>query len=188
MIFLRVEGYMAFGRREFLAGLGGVAAWSAAASAQSIKRLGVLMNGIPTDAVGQTQLMTFVDGLRKLGWADGKNMQVEVRWSAGDVTRMEAYATDLLGLFRPDVLLVASTANLMALKRVTSTTPIVFTGVSDPVEQGLVPNLTHPGGNITGFAASEFSIAGKWADLLKQMVPSIEDVSVEVIKAAFDHW
>ena len=81
---------------------------------------------------------------------------------------MEAYATDLVGIFKPDVLLAVQTGNLVALQRVTNTTPIVFIGVADPVEQGLVPNLTKPGGNITGFANPEFSIAGKWADLLKQ--------------------
>ena len=96
-------------------------------------------------------------------------MQIEVRWSAGDPTRMEAYATDLVGLFKPDVVLTSTTGNLAALQRATRTIPIVFTGVSDPVEQGFVPNLTQPGSNITGFANPEFSVAGKWADLLKQM-------------------
>ena len=91
---------------------------------------------------------------------------------------MEAYATDLVGLFKPDVLLTVTTANLAALQRATRTIPIVFTNVADPVEQGFVPNLAHPGGNITGFANPEFSIAGKWADLLKQMAPSIARVAL----------
>src|SRR5262249_7061484 len=126
---------------------------------------------------GQSQVATFVQGLRKLGWIEGQNLQAEVRWTAADLTLIEAYATDLVGLFKPDVLLSYSTANLLALQRATKTIPIVFTNVADPVDQGLVPNLRQPGGQTTGFAFSEFSIAGKWADLLKQMVPSIARIA-----------
>ena len=166
-------------RREFVTLLGGAAAaWPMAARAQQPKRVGVLMSGAATEPQQQSYLATFVQGLRKLGWIDGQNLQTEVRWSAGDVNLMQAYATDLVGLFRPDVLLTATTANLAALQRATRTIPIVFTQVSNPVEQGFVPNLTHPGGNITGFAAIEFSTAGKWADLLKQMAPSIKRVAL----------
>src|SRR5262249_40057687 len=90
---------------------------------------------------------------------------------------LDAYATDLVELFKPDVLLSHSTTNLLALQRATKTIPIVFNNVADPVEQGLVPNLRQPGGQITGFASNEFSVAGKWADLLKQMVPSIARIA-----------
>jgi putative tryptophan/tyrosine transport system substrate-binding protein len=170
-------------RREFITLLGGGMAmssslWPRGARAQQQKRLGVLMNGVATDPEAQSHLATFVQGLRKLGWIDGQTLRTEVRWSAGEANRMETYATDLVGLFGPDVLLAVTTANLIALQQATSTIPIVFTQVRDPVEQGLVPNLTHPGGNVTGFANTEFSIAGKWADLLKQMVPSIARVAV----------
>jgi ABC-type uncharacterized transport system substrate-binding protein len=166
-------------RRPFITLLGGAAAaWPLAARAQQPKRVGVLMSGAATEPIGQSNLATFVQGLRKLGWIDGQNLQLEVRWSAGDLTRMEAYATDLVGLFKPDVLLINTTSNLVALQRATRTIPIVFTAVSDPVEQGFVPNLTRPGGNITGFANPEFSIAGKWADLLKQMLPSLTRVAL----------
>ena len=96
-----------------------------------------------------------------------------MNWSAGDLTRTEAYASDFVRLFKPDVLLSQSSANLAALQRATSTIPIVFLSVADPVEQGFVPNPAHPGGNITGFGNPEFSIAGKLADLIKQMAPSI---------------
>jgi len=119
-----------------------------------------------------------VQGLRKLGWIDGENVRIEVRWSGADRTLINAYASDLVGLFKPDVIFTVTSANLAALQRATRTTPIVFTGVSDPVAQGFVPNLTHPGGNITGFANPEFLIAGKWVDLLKQMVPSIAQVTL----------
>ena len=135
------------------------------------------MNGDASGPINQSNLATFIQGLRKLGWTDDQNLQIEVRWSAADPKFMEAYATDLVGMFKPDVLLTVTTGNLVALQRVTNTIPIVFIGVSDPVEQGLVPNLTKPGGNITGFANPEFSIAGKWVDLLKQMVPTIARVA-----------
>src|SRR6516165_8123151 len=118
----------------------------------------------------------FHAGDAKLGWIEAQNLETVERWSAGDLTRTEDYATDFVDLFKPDVLLSQSSANLAALQRATSTIPIVFLGVADPVEQGFVPNLTHPGGNITGFGNSEFSIAGKWADLIKQMAPSITRV------------
>ena len=161
-------------RRQFIALLGGAAAaWPVVARAQQSKRIAVLLGGVATATTGQANLKTFVQGLHKLGWVNGENLQIEARYSAGDKNLIEAYASDLVGLFRPDILVTATTANLAALQRVTSTIPIVFTSVSDPVAQGFVPNLTRPGGNITGFASPEFSIAGKWADLLKQMAPSI---------------
>jgi putative tryptophan/tyrosine transport system substrate-binding protein len=169
-------------RREFITLLGSAAtAWPLAARAQldgRVRRIGVLMLAAATAPEAQSNMATFVQGLRKLGWIDGQNLQLEVRWSAGDMNIAQAYATDLVGLFKPDVLLVSSTANLVALQRATGTIPIVFTGVSDPVEQGFVPNLNRPGGNITGFVRYEFSIAGKWADLLKQMVPSLARVAL----------
>jgi ABC-type uncharacterized transport system substrate-binding protein len=166
-------------RREFITLLGGVAAaWPVAAMAQAPKRVGVLMLGTSSEADGQSQLATFMQGLSKLGWVEGQNLQIEVRWTAGDVTLMQAYAADLVGLFKPDVLLAVSTSNLIALQRITKTSPIVFTLVTDPVAQGFVPNLTHPGGNITGFAHEGFSIGGKWADLLKQMEPSLARIAV----------
>jgi putative tryptophan/tyrosine transport system substrate-binding protein len=165
-------------RREFIAGLGSAAAWPLAAQAQQPKRVGVLMFGAANEPEQQAYLATFLQGLRKLGWTEGQNVQIEVRWSAGDVSRMEDYATDLVGLLKPDVLLAASTPNLIALQRATRTIPIVFTSVSDPVVHGFVPNLTHPGGNVTGFAHAGFSIAGKWADLLKQIAPRIGRVAL----------
>jgi putative tryptophan/tyrosine transport system substrate-binding protein len=165
-------------RREFIAGLGSAAAWPVSARGQEAKRLGILMNGVATDPEAQSRLTMFVQGLRKLGWIDGQTLRTVVRWSPNDVDSSKAYAVDLVELFQPDVLLAATTINLVALQRATRTTPIVFTQVRDPVAQGLASNLTHPGGNITGFANSDFSIAGKWADLLKQMVPGLRRVAV----------
>jgi putative ABC transport system substrate-binding protein len=166
-------------RRELIALLGGtVAGWPLAARAQAAKRVGVLMIGIADEPIAQLHMSSLVQGLRKLGWIEGQNLQMEARFSAGEPKLMEAYATDLVRLFKPDVFLAASTSNLIALQRATSTIPIVFTLVSDPVVQGFVPNLTRPGGNITGFAHAGFSIAGKWADLLKQMAPGITRVAL----------
>src|SRR5262245_22514465 len=165
-------------RREFVGLIGGAAAWPLAARAQQPKRVGVLMSRAASNPTSQSQLTIFMQGMRKLGWIEGQNLQIEVRWSAGDPSRIEAFATDLVGLFKPDVLLGSSTANLAALQRATSTIPIVFALVADPVVQGFVRNLAHPGGNITGFSGNEFSIAGKWADLIKQMAPSIRRVAL----------
>jgi ABC-type uncharacterized transport system substrate-binding protein len=164
-------------RRDFITLLGGAAvAWPLAARAQQQKRVGVLMSRAATEH-WQAQLAMFMQGIRKLGWIEGQNLQTEVRWSAADPSLTQAYATDLVGLFKPDVLLSQSSVNLAALQRATKTIPIVFMSVADPVDQGFVPNLTHPGGNITGFANPEFSIAGKWADLIKQMAPSITRIA-----------
>jgi putative tryptophan/tyrosine transport system substrate-binding protein len=115
--------------------------------------------------------------MRKLGWIEGQNLHTEVRWSAANPSLIQAYATDLVGLFKPDVLLSHSTVNLAALQQATRTIPIVFLSVADPVEQGFVPSLAHPGGNITGFSNPAFSIASKWTDLIKQMMPSITRVA-----------
>jgi putative ABC transport system substrate-binding protein len=164
------------GRREFIAGLGGAAAWPLAARAQERKRLGVLMSRTATEP-WQSQLTIFMQGMRKLGWIEGQNLETKVRWSAGDQSLSQTYATDFVDLFKPDVLLSQSSVNLEALQRATSTIPIVFLGVADPVEQGLVPNLARPGGNITGFSNPELSVVGKWVDLMKQMAPSITRVA-----------
>jgi ABC-type uncharacterized transport system substrate-binding protein len=166
-------------RREFITLLGGAtAAWPLTARAQGQKCVGMLMYGSSNESDGQSFVATFVQGMRKIGWVDGQNLRLEVRWSAGDPSLVQAYAHDLVDLLRPDVLLAASTANLIALRRATDTIPIVFLEVSDPVAGGFVPSLTRPGGNITGFANPEFSIANKWADLLKQMVPGLARVAI----------
>jgi putative ABC transport system substrate-binding protein len=154
-------------RRDLIALLGGASTWPLAARAQQSKRLGVLSGAAASIEGGQKYLTDFVQGLQKLGWIDGENIRIEVRWSSADPRLIEAYASDLVGLFKPDVLLSVNTANLAALQRATSSIPIVFIEVSDPVAQGFVPNLSRPGGNITGFANPEFSIGGKWVDLLK---------------------
>jgi putative ABC transport system substrate-binding protein len=165
-------------RREFIMLLGGGAVvWPLAARAQQMRRVGVLMNTAATDAIPVSYVAAFVQALARFGWIEGQNIRVDVRWNAADAALARIYAAQLIGL-QPDVILSASTLNLMILRQATNTVPIVFVQVSDPVAQGFVPNLTRPGGNLTGFSAFDFSIGGKWVDLLKQVAPELARVAV----------
>src|SRR5260370_10699239 len=161
-------------RREFITLLGGAAAaWPPAAGAQSgrVRLIGVLMNDVETDATSQAYLAAFVQGLRNLGWIEGQNLRIVYRWRGDSAELARAHAAELVAL-APDAILSVSTINLTALQRLSPTTPIVFVGVSDPVAQGFILNLAQRGGNITGFSAYEFTIGGKWLDLLKQIAPA----------------
>jgi putative ABC transport system substrate-binding protein len=168
-------------RREFIAGLGSaVAAWPIAARAQQggpMRRIGVLMDGTAVQARRQAELAAFVQGLRQLGWIDGQNLRIEVRWiGPPDLTLKRIYVAQLMGLM-PEVVLVASTPGLTVIREATSTLPVVFVRVSDPVAQGFVADLRQPGGNITGFSAYEFSIGGKFLGLLKEIAPALSRVA-----------
>ena len=165
-------------RREFIGLIGGAAvAWPVAARAQQTRTIGILMNGAAGEPVIQSNLDAFVAGLKALGWVDGRNLRVEYRWNGGNRERARTYAEELVKL-APDVILSASTTNLLALRRATSSIPVVFLQVSDPMAQGFVSSVTHPGGNITGFSAYEFSIGGKWIELLKEVAPKLNRVAV----------
>jgi putative tryptophan/tyrosine transport system substrate-binding protein len=167
-------------RREFIAGLGGAAALPLAARAQQpggVRRVGVLMNSVATDTEFQSYVAVFIRGLRQFGWVEGQNLRVDVRWNAGNAGLSQTYAAQLIGLM-PDVILVASTTNLTAIRQATSTVPVVFVSVSDPVAQGFVASVRQPGGNITGFSRYEFSIGGKWLGLLKEAAPGLVRVAV----------
>jgi ABC-type uncharacterized transport system substrate-binding protein len=167
-------------RREFISLLGGAAAWPLAARAEQlgrIRRLGVLMNGPEDDPVIKRYLAAFEQPLRALGWTEGLNIHIDRRWTAGDPQRTRLYAPELVAL-APDAILSLSSSNLRALQGETRSIPIVFALVSDPVAQGFVESLAHPGGNITGFSAYEFSIGGKWVDLLKQLSPGLAQVGL----------
>jgi putative ABC transport system substrate-binding protein len=149
-------------RREFITLLGGGAVlWPFAARAQTgqVRRIGVLMNGPATDATMQSYVAAFVQALRLLGWVEGQNIRIDLRWNAGDAALARIYAAQLIGLM-PDVILASSTTNLTIVQQATSTVPVVFVQVSDPVAQGFVANMTKPGGNLTGFSLYEFSIGG----------------------------
>jgi len=164
------------GRRQFITLLGGTAAaWPFAARAQQPerkRRIGVLMAFDERDARAKGWLSRFTQGLSELGWTEGRNLQMEVRW-ADSVDRMRMFAKELVEL-RPDVILSFGTPVTAALQRETRTIPIVFAIVSDPVGEGFVKSLSHPGGNITGFHNSEASIGGKWLELLQQMAPGLK--------------
>ena len=167
-------------RREFITLLGGAAAaWPLAARAQSgqQRRVGVLMNGVATDTELQSHVAAFMQELRQLGWVEGQNLRVDIRWPPGDVALAQTYAAQLIGLM-PDVILAVTTLNLEVVRQATSTVPVVFLRVSDPVAQGFVASLPKPGGNLTGFSGTEFSVGGKWLDLLYEIVPGLARVAV----------
>jgi putative tryptophan/tyrosine transport system substrate-binding protein len=151
-------------RREFIAGLGGALAWPLAARAQQgerVRRIGVLMGFDENDPEGKTRLSAFTLGLAELGWIDGRNVRIDVRWAAANVDRMRTVAKELVDL-QPDVIVANAPEPIAVLKWETRTIPIVFVGVSDPVGAGFVASLPRPGGNITGFINFEGSMAGKW--------------------------
>jgi putative ABC transport system substrate-binding protein len=168
-------------RREFITLLGGAAAACPLAArgqqGEPIRRIGVLMGGPATNAITQAYAAAFAQALRQLGWIEGQNLRMDIRWNAGDAALAQTYAAQLLGI-QPEAILAATTANLEAVRQATTNVPVVFTQVSDPVAQGFVASMTRPGGNLTGFSAYEFSTGGKWLDLLKEIAPGLAHVAV----------
>jgi putative ABC transport system substrate-binding protein len=161
-------------RRAFIAGLGSAAAWSVVARAQQSQKtrlVGVLMGfADSSDPDGQARLAAFRQALAALGWREGDNLRIEVRWGAGDVNRSTSAAKELVGT-RPDVILSHATLATDAVHRATSSIPIVFVAVPDPIGSGFVESLPHPGGNMTGFLNFEATVAEKWLELLKEIAP-----------------
>lgn len=169
-------------RREFIRMLGGVAAVACSLTARAqqtdrVQRVGVLMNVTSDDPEGQTRLAAFRQALQQSGWNDGGNMRIDIRWGANDVELDRKYASELVAL-GPDAILAVGTLSTSAIQRVARTVPIIFVNVSDPVGVGIVDNLSRPGGNTTGFMLFEYSLSGKWLELLKQVVPSVKRVLV----------
>jgi putative ABC transport system substrate-binding protein len=168
-------------RREFLAAVGsGAAAWPFAARAQQrgrMRRIGVLMPGDENDAVWKPRLSAFTRALADSGWTDGPNVRLDLRWYGDDSNRIRALAQELVGL-QPDIILTGGTPATAALQRETSTIPIVFAGVADPVATGIVARLDHPGGNITGFASYEATLGGKWLELLSEIAPGLQRAAI----------
>ena len=142
-----------------------------------MRRIGVLMNRAADDPEGQAAVAAFQQALQQLGWSDGRNVRIDIRWGANDVDRDRKYAAELVAL-APDVILASGTLSVAALQRVTRTLPIVFVGVSDPVGAGFVDSLARPGGNVTGFMIFEYSLSGKWLELLKQIAPGVTRAAV----------
>jgi ABC-type uncharacterized transport system substrate-binding protein len=167
-------------RREFIMLLGGAAAgWPICARAQQadrVRRIGVLMSFAENNRVGQARVVAFREGLQKLGWAEGRNLQIELRWAASDAALMQRFAKELVVL-QPDLILSHNTPTTATLVRQTRSIPIVFAAVSDPVGSGFVASFPRPGGNVTGFTNIEPTMAGKWLELLKEIAPRVARVA-----------
>ena len=168
-------------RREFVAALGGaVAAWPLAARGQQgerMRRIGMLMNLAADDPESSARLTAFVQALQQLGWTDGRNARIDIRWGTADPDLYRKYAVELVAL-APDVIFAASGSTVPALLQATRGIPIVFAQTTDPVAAGFVSSLARPSGNATGFVNFEFGLAGKWLELLKQIRPGTVRVGV----------
>ena len=167
-------------RRQFIAGLGSAAAWPLAARAQQgdrVRRIGMLLPGDENDPVPKSFASAFTQALASLGWTEGRNARIELRWAGDDINRIRAFASNLVGL-QSDIILTNNTPATVAVQRETRTIPIVFAGVNDPVASGIVPRLNQPGGNITGFALYEATLGGKWLELLSEIAPGLKRAAV----------
>jgi putative ABC transport system substrate-binding protein len=168
-------------RRQFIATLGSAAAmWPLTAHAQQgerMRRIGVLAPNSANDPDAQARHAAFLQELQQLGWTDGRNVRIDIRWSAGDATDTRKYAAELAAL-APDVILAVGAAGAGAMLQATRTVPIVFVIVPDPVGAGFVDSLSRPGGNATGFMMFEYSLCGKWLELLKEIAPRVTRAAV----------
>jgi len=167
-------------RREFVTLLGGAATWPVAARAQQsgerMRRIGILMNTAASKDQ-QANVATFVQVLQQLGWIEGRNLQIDIRWAGGDPAEIRTHAEGLVAR-DPDVILVTGNAGMLPLLRATRTVPIIFNNVADPVGAGYVDTMARPGGNATGFIQFEYSLSGKWPGLLKEIAPNVTRVAV----------
>jgi len=170
---------MTMRRRDFIAGLGAVA-WPLAARAQQgerVRRIGVLMPYDENDPDGNLRYSAFTRALAGLGWTDGRNVRMDVRWAGADTNRIAAFAQELVAL-QPDIILVNGLPATIALQRETRTIPIVFASVVDPVASGIVARLDRPSGSITGFANFEATLGGKWLELLSEIAPGLKRAAI----------
>ena len=166
-------------RRDFIKVIAGSAAatWPLLARAQQgerARRIGVLMNVPANEPNAQARFAAFLQGMQQLGWADGRNIRIDTRWGGNDA-KMRKNAAELVAL-APEIIVAAGSASMGPLMQISGTVPIVFVGVPDPVGAGYVKSLARPGGNATGFLLFEYSIGGKWLDLLKQIAPEVKRV------------
>jgi putative ABC transport system substrate-binding protein len=165
-------------RRDFITLLGGTAAaWPFAARAQQPRRIGVMLGLAENDLLAKSYVAAFRGGMQQLGWTEGRNVRIDYRWPADDPELIRAYVAELVGS-NPDVLFTNSGLVLQPLKGATRSIPIVFVTITDPVGSGYVASLARPGGNLTGFANSEFATAGKLLELLKEVAPGIVRAAV----------
>jgi putative tryptophan/tyrosine transport system substrate-binding protein len=167
-------------RREFIAGLGSAAAWPLAAGAQQgdqVRRIGVLMAFEESDPASKRRVSALTQALADLGRTDGRNVRMEVRGAGADINRIRALAQELVSL-QPDIIVAGATSGTVALQQETRTIPIVFAGVADAVASGIVSRLDRPNGNVTGFAAYEASLGGKWLELLSEIAPGLKRAAI----------
>jgi putative ABC transport system substrate-binding protein len=168
-------------RREFIAGFGSVVVWPHASRAQQperVRRIGMLISLDENDPEEKLRLSAFTQALANLGWTDGRNVRMDLRWAGGDINRMRALAQELVGLQPEIIVTLPSTPATVALQRETRTIPIVFVGVADPVASGIVARLDRPSGNITGFANFEPTLGGKWLELLSEVAPALKRAAI----------
>ena len=163
-------------RRDFIAALGGsLVAWPLASDAQPgqpMRRVGVLMTPAESDPESQARLAAFRQGLQKLGWTEDRNVRIDYRWGNGDNKRIQTYAAELVGL-APSVIVANGTPAVEALRQTTRSVPVVFALVMDPVGLGYIESFARPGGNVTGFTFIDFSLIGKWMEMLKTAAPAL---------------
>jgi putative tryptophan/tyrosine transport system substrate-binding protein len=169
-------------RREFISLLGSAAAaWPLAARAQQadrVRRIGALIGAPSADNPdAQANIRAFLQVLQQLGWTDGRNVRIDIRWGAGNADDIRKYAAELAAL-APDVIFASGTASVGPMLQATRTVPIVFANVADPVGAGFVDSLARPGGNASGFIQFEYSLSGKWLELLKQIAPGVTRAAV----------
>jgi putative ABC transport system substrate-binding protein len=167
-------------RRTFIAGLGSAAAWPVVVRAQQgdrVRRIGVLMGRDEIDPEGKLRLSAFTQALTDLGWSDGRNVRMDLRWGGGDINRIRALVQELVSL-QPDIILAEGTPATVAVQRETRTIPIVFAAAGDPVASSIVPRIDRPSGNITGFGNYEPSLAGKWLELLSEIAPGLKRAAI----------
>jgi len=167
-------------RREFITLLGGAAAWPFAARAQQgqrMRRIGVLMHLAADDPEGQRRVAVFLQGLQEVGWAVGRNVDIDMRWAAGEADLFRRYSMEIIAL-TPDVILASATPSVLAVQQATRTVPTVFVLVPDAVGAGIVASLSRPGGNTTGFTSTELGMSVKWLELLKEIAPKVTRASV----------
>jgi putative ABC transport system substrate-binding protein len=167
-------------RREFIAALGGAAAWPVVARAQQserMRRIGFLTSIPENDSEGRSLIAALTRGLQELGWTEGRNVQIEYRFGEGDAVRMPNLAKELIE-WKPDVVVAATPSATAAIRQQSLSIPTVFVQVSDPVSAGFVTNLAHPEGNLTGFTTFEFSTAAKWLELIKECAHSVRRVLI----------
>jgi putative tryptophan/tyrosine transport system substrate-binding protein len=166
-------------RRNFIALLGGAAAWPLAARAQSgeMRRVGVLTALAESDPEAQLRIAALRQGLQSFGWTEGRNIHIDYRWPGGSAERMRTSAAEIVGM-GPDVVFAGNSTAVFALKQATSSLPIVFVQVPDPIADGFVTSLGRPGGNMTGFALYEYEIAAKWVEILRELAPRTVRIGV----------